>query len=288
MSEATALDTPLGIICGGGSIPLTVADSVIKSGRKVVLFPVAGWADASAFSNYRHHWVNVGQLGRFYRLAAAEGIRDLVFVGTVLRPAINQIRLDWKTVSSFPRIVSAFRGGDDHLLTGIGRLMEDEGFRLIGAQEVAPQILMTEGSIGTRQPGDGDLNDIARGLEVLSALGQSDVGQAVVVADGHVLALEAAEGTDRMVARVSELRRIGRVKTPPGVGVLVKAPKKSQDRRFDLPTVGPETVEAAARAELAGVAIVAGAAIIVDPQRVARAADVAGIFVVGIPAGTSA
>lgn len=284
-ASAAAVDAPLGIICGGGSIPLTVADTVIRSGRKVVLFPVVGSADPAAFSSYRHHWVHIGQLGRFFRLASAEGIRDLVFLGKVLRPAVNQIRLDWKTVRTFPRIVSAFRGGDDHLLTNVGRIFEDEGFRLIGAQDVAPEILMTEGLIGTRQPGDRDRSDIARGLEVLAALGQSDVGQAVVVADGHVLALEAAEGTDRMIARVAELRGVGRVKTPPGVGVLVKAPKKAQDRRFDLPTVGPETVEAVARAQLAGVAIVAGAAIIVDPQEVGRLADAAGIFVIGIPAG---
>jgi DUF1009 family protein len=200
----------------------------------------------------------------------------------LLRPAIRQIRLDWKTVRVFPRILGAFRGGDDHLLSGIGGILEDNGFRLVGAHDVAPEILMAAGVLGRHQPTARDHADIGRAIAVLSALGAHDVGQGVVVGDGNVLALEAAEGTDRMVARIAELRGAGRIKLPPGVGVLVKTPKAAQDHRFDLPTVGPETIEAVARAGLAGVAITAGSTIAVDPQRMASIADAAGLFVYGI------
>jgi DUF1009 family protein len=127
--------------------------------------------------------------------------------------------------------------------------------------------------------------DIARALALLEATGPFDMGQAAVVAGNHVLAVEAAEGTDAMLARIAELRTRGRIATPAGTGVLVKAPKSQQDRRFDLPAIGPRTVEEAARAGLAGIAVAAGAAVIADPAAVATAADAARIFVVGIDPG---
>jgi DUF1009 family protein len=286
MSEAVA-DTPLGIICGGGSVPLAVAQAVSRHGRKVVLFPLIGWADEQAVQAYPHQWVHLGQFGRLCRLARNAGCRDLVFIGTLIRPSPWKCRLDWLTIKNLPHILGSFRGGDDHLLSGIGRLFESQGFRLVGAHEVAPEILVAEGPVGSRKPGERDLKDIARGLALIAAVGPFDVGQAAVVANGHVIALEATEGTDQMLARVAELRRNGRLRAPPGVGVLVKAPKPSQDRRFDLPAVGPPTVELAAKAGLAGVAILAGGAVIAEPQRVAKLADEAGIFVVGVPGSAS-
>jgi hypothetical protein len=117
---------------------------------------------------------------------------------------------------------------------------------------------------------------------LLHAIGPFDVGQAVVVADNHVLAVEGVEGTDNMLARIAELRERGRVPTPPGVGVLVKAPKPQQDRRIDLPAIGPRTVTEVARAKLAGIAVAAGSAIVAEPAQVAAEADRAGVFVFGV------
>ena len=159
------------------------------------------------------------------------------------------------------------------------------GFRLLGAHEVAPDILVPEGALGRAQPSERDHADIALGLDYLRAAGQFDIGQAVVVAGRHVLAVEAAEGTDAMLARVAEMRANGRVRAPRGTGVLVKAPKPAQDRRFDLPSIGPRTVEGVARAGLAGIAVVAGSTIVAEPEQLVTAADRAKIFVVGVPAG---
>lgn len=287
MSEgaATTAEGPLGIICGGGNIPFAVAAAASQRGRTVVLFPLVGWADATAVAAYRHHWFHVGQLGRFYRIASAEGIRDVCFIGSLVRPAVWQLRFDWTTITSLPRIMRAYRGGDDHLLSGIGRMFEDNGFRLLGAHQVAPEILVPEGAFGSHLPSMRDRDDIAYGLGVLAALGGYDIGQAVVVGDRHVLAIEAAEGTDGMIARVADLRRDGRIRSPSGVGVVVKAPKKTQDQRFDLPTIGPNTIEGAARAGLAGVAVLAGGTIMIEPQRIADIADAAKLFVVGVTPG---
>ena len=281
MSDAQG---PLAIVAGGGSIPIAVAEAVMRRGRRVVLFPVRGWADPAAVERFPHYWVAVGQGGRLARYAHAEGCRDMVLVGTALRPALTSLRLDWTTLRLLPEIWRAFRGGDDHLLSGVARIFHDLGFRIVGAHEVAPEILMPRGNIGTFGPEQRDLADIARGLALLRALGPFDVGQAVVVADNQVLAIEAVDGTDNMLERIAELRERGRVATGKGVGVLIKAPKPTQDRRLDMPAIGPKTVEAAARAGLAGIAVVAESTIVAEPAELARAADAAKLFVCGVGA----
>lgn len=270
------------IICGGGSFPLAVADAVARHGRRVVLFPLQPWADLQALSKYPNYPARIGQLGRFVRIAKKEDCREVIFIGTVVRPAIREIRLDWTTLRLLPRIIRQFYGGDDHLLTGVARIFEDQGFRLIGAHEVAPEILMPEGPLSNAKPNARDEADIARGLAVLKATGPFDIGQAVVVANNHVFALEASEGTDEMLARVAQLRASGRIRAPKGVGVLVKAPKPDQDRRFDMPSIGPKTIEGAKEAGLAGIAVIAGETIIAEPARISEAADRADLFVTGV------
>jgi UDP-2,3-diacylglucosamine hydrolase len=281
MTIAATHEGPLGIICGSGSIPLAVAAAVQRRGRRVMLFALRGFVDAESVAAYPHCWIAIGQFGRFRRLARAEGCRDLVLVGGLVRPAIRQVRLDWATVVAMPRIIRAFRGGDDHLLTGIGRILEGDGFRLLGAHEVAPDITAPSGALGRHQPDAEAAADIARGFEMLAAMSPFDVGQAVVIGKGHVLAVEAAEGTDAMLQRVAALREAGRIRLPRGVGVLVKAPKQRQDRRFDLPSIGPDTVLHAAQAGLVGIAVVAGGTIVAEPQRLIEAADANGLFVQG-------
>jgi DUF1009 family protein len=273
---------PLAIICGAGTLPFAVADAVMRRGRSVVLFPVRGWVDPQAVARYPHHFIEIGRYGRFHRQATAAGCRDVVMIGTVLRPALRQIRFDWEALRELPSIIRMFRGGDDHLLSILAKLFEQRGFRFVGAHEVAPEILMPHGSIGRREPSPRDRTDIARGVALLSAIGPFDVGQGVVVADNYVLAVEAAEGTDGMLARIAELRSKGRVRSAVGIGVLVKAPKPAQDRRFDLPAIGPSTVAGAARAGLAGIAVTAGAAVVAEPAEVGAAADRAKIFVTGV------
>jgi DUF1009 family protein len=275
---------PLAIICGGGSLPFAVADAVIARGRKAILFAISGAADTDRVSNYAHHWQAIGEAGKLFARMREEGCRDVVFIGSVTRPPIRKLRIDWQTLLMLPTILSSFRGGDDHLLSTLERIGERAGFRVVAAHEVAPDILVAEGSMARRAPQAADHADIARGLALLRAIGPFDVGQAVVVVDQHVLAVEGIEGTDAMLARIADLRRSGRVNTAVGTGVLVKAPKPDQDRRFDLPTIGPNTVEAVREAGLAGIAVAAGETLIAEPQLVISAADRAGLFVTGVKA----
>jgi hypothetical protein len=274
---------PLAMICGGGSLPLAVADYVAAHGRKVVLFPLHGAANASGLERFPHHWVHVGQIGKFMRLARAAGCRDVVLIGAMIRPSIWHTRPDLKGLSMLPRVLAAFRGGDNHLLTGMSRLLEHDGFRLRGAHEVAPEILVPEGVLGSVAPTDRDRADIALGLDYLKAAGSFDIGQAAVVAGRHILAVEAIEGTDQMLERVAQLRANGRIRAAAGTGVLVKAPKPNQDRRFDLPSIGPQTVDHVARAGLAGIAVVGGATIMAEPDKLAQVADRVKVFVIGMP-----
>lgn len=282
--KALDISSPIGLVAGGGAMPFAVADSLVAHGVEPVLFALRGACDPVRVTRFRHHWISVGQYGRAIGLFRAENCRDLVFIGTLVRPALSEIRLDWGTLRIIPRVLAAFRGGDDHLLSGIGRIFERDGFRMVGIKDVAPDLLMPEGCLTRAAPSGSASADIARGREVLRALGPYDVGQAVVVIGGHVVGVEDIEGTDGLLSRVARLRREGRIRAKPGSGVLVKAPKSGQDLRFDLPTVGPRTVEGAAAAGLAGIAIAAGNTIIAEPQAVIEAADAAGIFVIGLPA----
>jgi DUF1009 family protein len=283
ITVAADTQTPLGLICGAGAVPFAVADAVRRRGRPVVLFALRGWADPAAVKAWPHHWIALGQFGRFCRLARGEGCRDLVLVGGLIRPSLLQLRLDWGTLQQMPLIIRSFRGGDDHLLSGMGRMLEGAGFRMVGAHEAAPEITASVGALGRVRPAAAAEDDIRRGLALLAAMSAFDVGQAAVVAGRRVLAVEAAEGTDAMLDRVAAMRGSGRIALPAGAGVLVKAPKRRQDRRFDLPSIGPDTVTRAAQAGLAGVAVIAGATIVAEPQRLVEAADRAGLFVVGCP-----
>ncbi|MBV9347907.1 MAG: UDP-2,3-diacylglucosamine diphosphatase LpxI [Pseudolabrys sp.] len=280
MSQDNA--APLAIVCSGGSLPFAVADAAIAQGRRVILFAVRGIADAGRVAHYPHKWFSLGQFGRLMSAMRKAGCRDMVMVGSLARPPMFSVRFDLTTLRLFPRLFRMYRGGDNHLLSELGRIFEDHGFRMLGAHEIAPELLMPEGDLTRRRPSQSDRADIDRGFEVLTAIGAYDVGQAAVVANGQVLAIESVGGTDQLLDHVAQLRAEGRLSTPVGLGVLVKAPKPAQDHRYDLPTIGPKTVEGVANAGLAGIAVAAGEALAADLVRAVELADAKNIFIVGL------
>lgn len=282
MSGAADIASPIGIIAGGGRLPFAVADSLIAQGRKPVLFALRGFCDPAQVGRFHHHWISIGQFGALKKLLRAERCETLVFIGSLVRPALSEIRLDLGTLQVMPSVINAYRGGDDHLLSRIGGIFEQHGFRLVGIRDVAPDVLMPEGTLTRLRPDAQALADIAKGREVVAALSAFDIGQGCVVIDGHVVAVEGIEGTDAMLTRVARLRDEGVIRAGIGRGVLVKAAKRGQDLRFDLPTIGPDTVKEALTAGLAGVAIVAGNAIVAEPQAMIAAADKAGLFIEGL------
>lgn len=265
----------LGILAGAGELPLRVIDACSVSGQPVFVLALAGEADPARFDGVPHASVRLGAAADALRILRENGVEELVLAGRVRRPSLAALRPDWRAAKLFARI--GLRAlGDNGLLTAVIHELEAEGFRVVGVDSLLETLLAPAGALGQVTPDEQALVDISRGLEVARALGRVDVGQSVVVQQGIVLGVEAAEGTDALVERVAGLRREG-----PG-GVLVKIAKPGQERRADLPVMGAPTVLACAKAGLRGIAVEAGAALIIDRAGVAEAANSAGLFVIGV------
>lgn len=274
----TKQDGPLAIIAGGGTLPIALATAAAAQGRAVHVLGIRGEADAK-ISRFPHTWLKWGEVGKLFATLEELGCRDLVIIGSVSRPDLANVRFDFGAIKNLPFLLGLGVGGDDQVLSSVVRFLEGKGYRVYGAGEVAPELLAAEGNLGAKAPSPDDRADIETGFRVVSALGRLDVGQAAVVVKGRVLAVEAAEGTDAMLARCAELRKGGRRRGL--AGVLVKAPKPGQEERVDLPTIGPDTVELAAQAGLAGIAVAAGRVLIADRDATIAAAGQHGLFLVG-------
>jgi UDP-2,3-diacylglucosamine hydrolase len=265
----------LGLLAGGGQLPLRVIEAARASGRSIFVIALEGQTDPATVSDVPHAWLRLGAAGDVIEKLRQAGVEELLFAGRIRRPSLAELRPDWRAAKFFARI-GARALGDDGLLRAIRSEFEAEGFRLVGVDDLLREALAPVGRLGSIDPDSGDLLDIRHGVEVARALGHMDVGQAVVVQQGVVLGVEAIEGTDALIERCASLRRAG-----PG-GVLVKIKKPQQDPRLDLPTIGTTTVEHASAAGLRGIAVEAGGSLIVDREHVAAAADACGLFLVGI------
>ncbi|SDB45168.1 LpxI family protein [Belnapia rosea] len=266
----------LGLVAGGGAVPLQVAAAARAAGRDVFAVVIEGWADPADYRHLPHLAIRLGAAGQAIEILRARGIRQLVMCGAAKRPSFLSIRPDAGLARLLLKIGRAAWQGDDGLLKAVVRVLEEEGFEILPAQAILRDILAEAGRLGAVAPAAMALEDIRRGIAVVQALGAVDVGQGAVVQQGLVLGVEAIEGTDALLARCAGLRREG-----PG-GVLVKLVKPGQDRRLDLPTVGPATIAGAAAAGLAGIAIEAGGTILVDRAATIAAADAAGLFLLAI------
>jgi DUF1009 family protein len=266
----------LGIIAGGGTLPGRIAAAARASGRDVFIIGLEGFADPAMLGPYPHGFFRMMAAGQILAALRAADCRDLVLVGPVRRPSLLDLRPDAEGARILARIGHAAFGGDDGLLSAVIRVLSEEGFRVLGLEEVLAGALAPGGVLTRTGPDALAMADIRRGVAVALTLGAADVGQGCVVQQGIVLAVEAAEGTDAMLARCAGLARPG-----PG-GVLVKLVKPGQDRRADLPTVGPETVRGAAEAGLRGIAFEAGGTILVDRGALVARADEAGLFLFGL------
>ncbi|MBV8104566.1 MAG: UDP-2,3-diacylglucosamine diphosphatase LpxI [Hyphomicrobiales bacterium] len=272
--------TPLAILCGAGAFPLQVATDARRAGRAPFLIGVVGVSEAG-IQAYPHVWLRMGEVGKLFAALKERAIGEMVIVGAMSRPDFADLRLDWGAVKRAGELAQLFRRGDNALLVGLAAIIEREGVHIVGAHEIAPRLVAPVGPFGVRDVSPDDEADIAFGRDLLEALSRFDAGQAAVVGGGRALAIEAAEGTDAMLARVADMRAGGRARRKGPAGVLVKAPKRGQDLRLDMPAIGPDTIRGAARADLRGVAIAAGCVLVVERERCAREADAAGLFIYG-------
>jgi UDP-2,3-diacylglucosamine hydrolase len=265
----------LGIVAGAGALPRRLVQACRDAGRDVFVLALEGAAEPETVLDVPHAWCRMGAAARGLKLLHENGCKELVLAGGVRRPSLAALRPDWRAARLFARV--GYRAlGDDGLLSAVVAEFEREGFHVIGADQILRTSLAPEGPLGQIRPDMQAAADIAQGEGIARALGVLDIGQAVVVQQGLVLGVEAIEGTDELIRRCAGLRREG-----PG-GVLVKVEKPGQEQRADRPTIGPQTVAVAAAAGLRGIAVEAGATIVVDRDEVAAAGDRAGLFVVGI------
>ncbi len=269
------MSSRLGIVAGGGSLPARLIKACYDTGREVFVIAVKGQADADQIAAAPHAWVRLGAPGKAVKLMRARDIQEITIAGSFQRPSLLEVFPD-RLALQFLLEVGRRVLRDDGIHAAIASWAERLGFRLVGPESVDGDLLAVEGVYGRISPDAEARQDIERGIEVARAIGRVDVGQGAIVQQGVVLAVEAAEGTDAMIARAGQLQRKG-----PG-GVLVKVKKPGQERRIDLPAIGLQTVVNAKAAGLRGIAIEAGAAIVIDREAVARAADESGIFVVGV------
>jgi DUF1009 family protein len=276
MMPKLATDIPVGVVAGSGELPRMVVERFQRDRRPFMVVAFQNETSPETVVGTPHIWLTADRLGSGIKELKFQGYRNLVMVGRVARPEITSLTPDFSTVRLLYRLLKARRTGDDAVLAQVVSFMEDRGFTVHGVQDVMPDIVAPQGVMGSITPDARAQADVALGTEVGRHMGQYDIGQGVVVQGGRVLAVEAAEGTDEMLARVAPLQN----KTPGGV--LVKLCKPGQDVRVDLPAVGPETVRNAAKAGLRGIALEAGRSVMIRREAMIAEANRLGLFLYGV------
>lgn len=264
----------LGLIAGGGRIPALVRDVCHAQGRPLFIAALNGFCDPDTVIGADYVWLDLPQVGRLLKTLREAGVQDVCLCGRVTKPDFSTLKPDWRGALLLPKFIKAAMIGDDAILRVVVDVFEQEGFSVVGVDEITADILAQDRQYGTLAPSSLQRADIAAGIAAARALGRADRGQAAVASNGLVVGTEDDAGTDALLARMASLPAARG-------GVLVKCVKPQQERRVDLPTIGVTTVENAAAAGLKGIAVEAGAALIVDAPQTAATADRLGLFLVG-------
>lgn len=265
----------IGLIAGSGMMPVEIISSCRTRGIEVFVAGLLPWADETVFQDIDHVMARLGEVGKIIKFFKAHGVQNLVLAGGIKRPALKELIPDLEAVKILAK-VALKKQSDDGLFRSVIAEIEARGFHVCGIEEVVPEMLFQEGIYGRMKPSSDDMDDIRRGIEVVRALGAVDVGQAAVIQEGIVLAVEAVEGTDAMLSRAASLRKPG--KAP----VMVKIMKPGQDTRVDMPAIGIQTVEQLAKYGIGGIAVEAGGILLIERHAVIAAADSAKIFITGM------
>ncbi len=268
----------LGIIAGGGALPVRLAATCKSNGDDYYAIRLAGFCD-TPIEEFPGQECGIGEAGKILGTLKENGCDAIVFAGMVQRPDFKSLKVDWRGASMLPKIAAAALRGDGAILSALIEAVESDGFTVVGADDVVDSLLAPAGALGSISPSDSEFKDIQKAAKIVEALGPFDVGQGAVVVNGFVVAIEAAEGTDAMLRRCEELGATPDKGTR--AGVLVKRPKPGQELRIDLPTIGVETIRRAAAAGLAGVAVMANGALVIDRSELIQLADSLNIFVYG-------
>lgn len=279
--------SPLGLIAGLGELPIAIAENAVATGQGVYVLRLKGFEEP-ALQKFPGSIVGLGEIGAVIDRLRLAGCKEVVFAGNVSRPDFRNLKLDMRGIALLPKVIKEARKGDDALLRVLVNEFEKNGFKVIGSDVAHASLIAPAGLIAGPEPDEATMLDIQVAARVAAATGTLDIGQGCVVCDGLVLAVEAQEGTDEMLRRCAALPVAIRGTPEARRGVLVKRPKPVQERRIDLPTTGVSTIELAAAAGLAGVAVEAGGALMLNRARMEERAAELGIFIFGFPSGMGA
>lgn len=275
----------IALVAGGGHLPVAVATTLASKGLDPLVYLVEGeGADPSAYAHVEHVVAALEEFPQALDAMRARGVDRVVLAGSIARRIrLRRVRWTWKWLPMLPSLATALRGGDDALLRTVMAIFEARGMSVIAPHEIVPDLLAPRGCLTKTAPAKSDWRDIVAATEAALAIGRLDIGQAAVAVAGRAVALEGIEGTDGLLDRMKGLRGHGRLagKTR---GVLAKLCKPTQELRADLPSIGPETIVAAAAAGLAGIVVDASRAFVLDFERTVAVANEARIFVVGLTA----
>ncbi|WP_235912045.1 LpxI family protein [Mesorhizobium xinjiangense] len=283
--EITRIAAPgsrIAIIAGSGFLPVEVASSLVAAGQRPAVVVVEGeGVDPDDFPGCDMGSIRIEQFADLVKVLRGFGATHVVLAGGIARrPSLGAVPWSLGLLRLLPRVVAGLRKGDDGLLRALVGLIEERGIKVVGAHEIAPDLLATEGAMGKVRPTAADERNIEAGIKAARAIGALDIGQAAVAIGGRVVALEGVEGTDGLLERVRELRSNGRIKAHRR-GVLVKCAKPGQELRADLPAIGPQSADAVHAAGLAGIAVEAGRSLVLQHKALIERADALGLFVVG-------
>ncbi len=265
----------VGLLAGSGQMPVRIIESCRKKGVEVYVVGLQPFADENSFMDQPHIMARMGEVGKILKWLKSVGAMDLVMAGGIKRPSLKELIPDWEAVKVLAKLAIKDLS-DDNLFRAVINELEERGFRVHGIEDIVPEMMFHEGVYGRIKPSGEDMKDIRRGIEVAKALGAVDVGQAVVVQEGMVLAVEAVEGTDRMLSRAHDCMKPG--KAP----VMVKIKKPGQDTRTDMPAMGLQTIEMLKKYGMGGIAVESGGILLIEKDEVIEMANRDGVFIIGM------
>ena len=269
----------LGIIAGNGLLPSEIINYCKLYSRPYFVIAIKGQTEPRLVQDdIPHEWMRLGEAGNIIKSLRLQNVTQLVMAGSIIRPSLKDLNPDIWTVKFFAKTGAAVLG-DDGLLSSLCKVLhEQEGFDIIAPDELLPELVTKEGIYGIISPSDENKRDILTGVTAALELGSRDLGQAAVVRNREVIGLEDWRGTDSL------LKDINPSSDAKPNGVLVKVAKPNQDRRIDLPTIGPNTIINVENSGLCGIAIQSGSSFILDKKYTVESADKRGLFIFGVSA----
>ncbi|MFK7902634.1 MAG: LpxI family protein [Nitratireductor sp.] len=279
--QDSSASSRIAIIAGNGVLPIYIRDELISQNLNPLLIGVHNEI-SNKLVKKADAVLTFGQVGKLFEILSANSVDRVIFAGGITkRPDYKNLKLDMLTIKELPKLLKIVLGGDNSVLTKISKYFETRNIDVVGSHEIVPRLIANQGVIAGKFSKRSAMANVQLAVESAKTIGGLDIGQASVAEDGRVIALEAVEGTDAMLARVAKLRRDGRLHATPKIAVLAKMLKPEQDMRADLPAIGPKTVENVHKAGLKGIVVEAGKALILDRNATVKKAAELGIFIYG-------